>query len=132
MAFEAKRYDSGKAKTMKTEASTTIKKWDALVVNASGFVQRAVAGTTYVPYVALEDVTTGAGENKEILVVATREVEFEADTNGNTSQAVVGVKADLTDHDTVNEAASVNDVFEIIGVIGAAAAKKVKGFFVQK
>ena len=129
--FKPLRYDSGKLVTLKTASSTTITKGDALVFS-SGYVQRADNSATEVRFVAMEDVTTGSGEHKDILCLYVDGVEFEADTNGNTSQSLVGTYVDLTDHDTLNESASSNDVFYITQVVGAASDKKVRGYFVLK
>ena len=131
MAFVPLRYDSGKLVKLLTASSTTIAKGDALDFS-SGYVQRATSSTAEVRFVAMEDKTTGAGAHEEILCLYVDGVEFEADTNGNTSQALVGTKVDLTDHDTLNESASSNDVFYVTKVVGAAADKKVRGYFVMK
>lgn len=130
--FKPLRYDSGKSKTRLTEASTTIRKFDALVVNSSGYLQRAASGSTEVQYVALEDVTTAAATHSNCLVLDTRGVEFEADSAGNTSQAKEGYKADLSDYLTLDLTATTNKVFEVTKVVGAAADKKVRGFFLRK
>ena len=57
---------------------------------------------------------------------------FEADTNATVVQTDVFTKADLTDHDTLNESASSNDVFFIERLVSPGSDKKVEGFFVQK
>ena len=128
--FSPIRYDSGKLVKLLTAESTTISKGDALDF-ASGYAQRATSSSTDIHYVALEDVTTGAGEHKEVLCVNTDGVEVEGDTTGNTSQALVGTYIDLTDQSTLNEAASTTNVFYVQSIVGAAADKKVRGYFVR-
>lgn len=130
--FTPLRYDSGKVSTVKegTAFSTTITKFDALGW-ASGFLQRATSSTTEVRFVALEAVTTGASTHLDIQVLYTDGVEFECDTAGNSAQADRGTYFDLTDHDTLNDDASTNDVFYVVDTVGAAADKKVRGYFVN-
>lgn len=129
--FKPIRYDEGKLVTLLTASSTTITKGDALVFS-SGYVQRATSAATEVRFVAMENVTTGAGEHKEILCLYVDGVEFEADTAGATSQALAGTKIDLSDHATLNEGATTNKVFYVTGIVGAASNKKVRGYFVMK
>ena len=66
--------------------------------------------------------------NPEILVLRCNpRVLFEADTNAAPVQATdVWVVADLTDHDTLNESASSNDVFFIEKIVWATTDKKVQ------
>lgn len=128
--FSPIRYDSGKLVTLLTAESTTISKGDALDF-ASGYVQRATSASTDIHVVAVEDVTTGAGEHKEIHCVLTDGVEIEGDTAGSPSQALVGTYIDLTDQATLNEAASTTNVFYVDGIVGPVANKKVRGFFVR-
>lgn len=131
--FTPLAYDSGKVMTIKdgTATSTTITKFDALDWS-SGYLQRATSGTTEVRLVALEDVTTGgSGAHEDIQVLLTDGVLFEASTTHNTNANQRGYYADLTDHTTLDNDASSNDVFYIVEVIGAVADKKVRGFFVH-
>ena len=132
MAFIPKRFDSGKITTVKQVASTTIAKFDALDEDGNGFYQRATSASTGVNYVAMEASVTTAGQNPEILVLPTRGVQFEADTNADPVQTDVGTQADLTDHDTLNESASTTNVFFIEEIVGATTDKKVRGYFVQE
>jgi len=130
VGFEPIQYDSGKVDTLLTVADTTITKGDALDFS-SGYMQRATSSTTEVVYVALEDVTTAAGAHEEIECVRTRGVKFRNVCNSTVTQAKVGYKADLTDHDTANEAASTNDVF-LITKVEDATNKIIQGEFVQQ
>lgn len=128
--FKPLRYDAGQLTTIKdgTASSTTITKFDALDWS-SGYLQRATSGTTIVRYVAMEDVTTASGEHEDIQVLYVDGVEFECDTASSTSAALRGTFLDLTDHDTINEAASSTNVFYCSETIGAAADKKIRGYF---
>ena len=128
--FKPLRYDSGKTIKMTTALNTTIAKGDALDFS-SGYVQRATSESTNIELVALEDKVTGASTRLEILCVKTDGVEFEADTAGATSQALVGTFIDLTDHDTLNQAASSTNVFFVESVVGATSNNKVTGHFVE-
>lgn len=116
---------------IKMAASATVAAGDALAFT-SGYARRATSGDAEVKYVSLEDKTTGSGENPYIRVVRTDKVTFEADTANNTAATLVGTKIDLTDHDTLNDAASTTDVFFVEDVVGVAADKKVLGNFVMK
>lgn len=126
--IEPIRYDSGKVKTMKTASSTTIAKFDILDF-ASGYVQRATSGTSEARFMALEDKVTAADAHEDIQCLYLDGVECEGDTAGTMSQAKVGTYIDLTDHDTLNEAASSNDVFYVTKMVGA---QKAQGYFVMK
>lgn len=132
MAFNAIAGDVISARTkIKMAASSTIAVGDAIDFT-SGYARRATSSTTEVKYVALEAKTTGSGENPFIRVMRTDRVIFEADTANNTAQSLVGTKVDLTDHDTVNDAATTTKVFYVENVVGAAATKKIIGNFVMK
>lgn len=132
MAFKPLKYDSGMLDEIPMAASSTVAKYDALVYS-SGYLARATSGATGVHFVAMEDRVTAGGENPKLLVIRTNGVLFEADTNADPVVATdVGVIADLTDHDTLNESASSNDVFLITDVVGATTDKKVRGYFVPK
>ena len=131
MWFKPLKKSEWKEVLLAMATSATVSKYDALDFS-SGYVQRATSGTTEVRYIALEGNTTTTA-NDEILCLEVSGVKFEADTNADPVIATdVGVKADLTDHDTLNESASSNDVFFIEKVVGATTWKKVQGFFVQK
>lgn len=131
MSFRPVRYDSGKATTMLLAASQAVTKGDALEINSAGFLALATSSTTEVRFVALETKTSGGATGESILVVRTDGVEFEADTAGTPAQTDVGEYCDLTDEDTLNEAASSTDVFLITHILDAAN-KIVLGKFVQK
>ena len=128
--FTPLQYDSGKITTVKsgTASSTTITKYDALDWS-SGYLQRATSGTTEVRYIAMEDVTTGAGAHEDIQILPTFGVRFECDSTGNTSVAIRGTYVDLTDHDHLDLTASTTDVFYVEDYKGATTDKKVVGYF---
>ena len=130
MAFEPKKYDSGQTLSLKQAASSTVTKYDGLDTS-SGYVQRATSATTFVPFVSLEDNVNAAATYTEILCVRTDGVLFECDTAGATSQALVGTFLDLTDHDTINQAASTTNVLFVTGLVGATTDNKVEGYFMQ-
>ena len=132
MAFTPVKYDDGQTDELPITAGVTVAKGDALAW-ASGYLQRATSATTEVKYIALEGVVDSDSEAPRVLVLNIKGVEIIADTNTAPVRATdVGVKADLTDHDTLNESASDNDVFEIVDIVGATSDKKVRGYFVSK
>lgn len=128
--FEPKNYDSGKMDVQQLESGQACSKYDALDLSG-GYYRRATSSTSEVRFVAMEDKAAASG-SRDLSVVRTDGVIFKASTNGNVTQAKVGTKADLTDHDTVNESASSNDVFIIDEIIGDSSDKEVRGVFVQK
>lgn len=130
MAFVPIKYDSGKTYKTKMNQSVTVAANDGLTYS-SGYAQRATSSDVYVKTVALESNVTGSGEYDEILVLDTDGVLFECDTNGNTSQGLIGTFIDLTDHDTLNEGASTTNAFLVTEIVGAAANKKVRGYFMR-
>lgn len=133
MAFIPKRYDSGKlTKDLRLVNGQTVAKGDALEDKNDGFFQRwgTSVSPTSVQYVAMEALV-GTSANEHVLAVRTQGVEFEADTNANPAQTDVGTTADMTNHNTLNESASSNDVFFITRIKGAVGDKLVRGFFVS-
>lgn len=131
MGFRPIRYDSGRLTTKLLAASQAVTKFDALEVNSAGFLALATSSTADVRYVAMETKTSGGSTGESILVVDVKDVQFEADTAGTPAQTDVGEYCDLTDEDTLNEAASSNDVFYITDIVNAAD-KTVLGYFVEK
>jgi len=131
--FKPVRYEQGSVVEMQTGTSTTITKYDALVVS-SGYVQRAVHTDTEIRFIALEDVTTGGtGAHSAILCLRTDGIQFEADCTHDSAQSQVGTKVDLTDHDHLdNDSASTDYTFLIEALSGATTNKKVLGSFVMK
>lgn len=130
MGFVPLKYDSGKITEVKMVASVTVAKGDALTEDTNGFYQRSTSSATEVRYVAMEGRTDN-GTNQSLRVLSTDGVLFLGDTAGNTAQTDVGVYMDLTDHDTLNDDASTNDVFFVEELHGAAADRKVRGYFVH-
>lgn len=125
------KYDSGKVAliTNGTVTSSTITKFD-LLDWASGYLQRATSSSTEVRLMALEDKTTGgSGAHEDILVLYLDGVECEGDTNSTAAVTHRGTYIDLTDHDTLNEAASSTDVFYVTDFVSTS---KLRGFFVAK
>jgi hypothetical protein len=130
--FKPLRYDSGKITTIKdgTVSEATITKYDALDW-ASGYLQRATSGSTEVRLIALEDIVTAAASHEDIQVMYVDGIEFECDCTHNSAATQRGTYVDLTDHDTLDNDATSTDVFYITEVVGAAADKKVRGYFVH-
>jgi len=126
------RYDSGKLTTIKsgTVSGSTIKKFD-LLDWASGYLQRATSASTEVRIMAMEDIVTGAGLHEDIQILYLDGVECEVDTTHNTAVTQRGTYLDLTDEATIDNDASSNDVFYVTEMIGAAADKVLRGYFVQ-
>jgi len=132
MGFKPRQYDAGHTDEISKASGTTVTKYDALAWEG-GYLTPATSGTTEVPYVSLE--TNSDSGTTAVLVVraAGSSIIYEADTNANPVQATdVGVKADLTDKDTLNESASSNDVFQIVDIVGVESDKLVRGFFIAK
>lgn len=130
--FSPLRYDSGKITTIVsgTASSTTITKFDALDWS-SGYLQRATSGTTEVRLISLEDIVTASATHSDIQVMYTDGIEFECDTANAPAVTLRGTYIDLTDHDTLNDGASSNDVFYVTETVGATTNKKVRGYFVH-
>ena len=132
MSFRAIEGDLLAARaSLRMAASTTIVAGQGLTFT-SGFLVPATSGATEVLYVAEESRTTGAGENPFINVIRTKDITFEADCTNNSADAQQGLKHDLTDAATLANGTTTNKVFFIEQVVGAAAAKKVRGYFVKK
>lgn len=127
------RYDSGKLTTIKdgTVADTTITKFDILDW-ASGYLQRATSSSTEARIMAMEDKTTASGAHEDIKVLYLDGVELEFDTNSTMAVTKRGTFLDLTDHDTVNEAATSTDVIYCTEMVGATTDNKGRGYAVMK
>jgi len=130
MAFKPIKYDSGRVYRVKQNASTTVTKHNGLTFS-SGYAQRATSSDAYVKCVSLEGQVNAAATYDEIDVIDTQGVLFECDTNSSTSQALIGTFIDLTDHDTLNEAASSTNAFLVTELVGATTDQKVRGYFMQ-
>lgn len=113
-----------------TAAANTVAKGDALEFE-SGYANRADSSDAEIHAVAMQDQTT-AGSALDLQIMWTQDnPEFEGDTNSTTSQALVGTYIDLTDHATLNEAASSTNVFFVRGLVGATTDQKVRGIFIN-
>jgi len=121
------RYDSGKLTTIKsgTASSTTITKFD-LLEWSSGYLQRTTSTGSNIQFMAMEDVTTASGAHTDILVLNLEDVECEGDTNSTAAVTHRGTLIDLTDHDTLNEAASSTNVFYVTEFVSTS---KLRGYF---
>lgn len=129
MPFYPFRYYEGKDCEVAMENTVTVAKGDALDdSDDDGLFGLATSSSDFVPYVAMETVTTTSAGQK-IKAIRTWGVQFLADTTNNTAATDRNLTADLTDEDEVNNGASSNDVFYIEETVGAAADKKVLGTF---
>lgn len=131
MAFKPIQYDDGQTVSLPV-AATTWNKYDAMAYS-SGVLTRATAGQgTDVTHVALETVSSAATANDRYLFLRVQGVVFEADTNADpVASTDPGTYADLTDHDTLDESTSSDDLFFIEDIVGATTDKKVRGWFVH-
>lgn len=121
-----------KSTSVPMATSTAITAGQALVWS-SGLVIPATSGATEVNFVAKESKTSGASDAFSVEVWrVSQNTLFEVDTAANTAAAQRGVKYDLTDANTLNNAATTNKVFQVESLVGAAADKKVVGYFVPK
>lgn len=126
------RYDSGKLVTIKsgTVSSSTITKFD-LLDWASGYLQRATSSSSEIRLMAMQDIVTGAAAHEDIVCLVLDGVECEVDTTHNTAVTQRGTYVDLTDHATIDNDTSSTDVFYVTEMVGAAADKKLRGYFVH-
>ena len=121
------RYDSGKLTTIVsgTVSSTTITKFDVLEWD-SGYLQRTTSTGANLQFMSMEDKTTASGAHEDLLVLNLVNVECEGDTNSTAAVTHRGTLIDMTDHDTLNEAASDTDVFYVTEFISTS---KLRGYF---
>jgi len=121
------RYDSGKLTTIVsgTVSSTTITKFDVLDWD-SGYLQRTTSTGTNLQFMSMEDKTTASGAHEDLLVLNLVNVECEGDTNSTAAVTHRGTLIDMTDHDTLNEAASSTVVFYVTEFISTS---KLRGYF---
>jgi len=124
------RYDSGKLTTIKsgTVSSSTITKFD-LLEWASGYLQRTTSSGSDLRFMAMESIVTASGAHDDILVLYLDGVECEGDTNSTAAVTHRGTYIEVTDHDTLNEAGTSNDVFYVTEFISTS---KLRGYFVMK
>lgn len=133
MAVIARKKGNGYEKEFQVNASTTVNANRFGALNASGLLIEAVPGTAELKLLILETKTVGAsGVVTCRCLVLNDTIELEMDTAGNTSQALVGTKVDLTDAATVNQAASSTKVIYVTGLVGPATARKITGVVVSK
>lgn len=83
---------------------------------------------------ALQGSVAGSGEHPSVLCVDLNEAHtLLCDTSANTSVALIGTKVDLTDAVTaINATGATTKVLRIVGIVGAAADKKVLAKIVSK
>lgn len=123
------RYDSGKLQRVGVATGVAVVKGAAMVDNGSGYLTLASAGgNADIRFVAMETVTTTA-DGQLVLMVRTEGTQFIADTDANPAQTDVGTEADLASASTIDPDASVDDVFYIEAIYGAASNRQVIGTF---
>jgi len=125
MAVQSVRGSEGKTRIYKMAVSTTIVE-NTFVTFASGYITPALSGTTELKLIARQGATTDGSTNTEILCEEIDpSVIMVVDTAGNTSQALIGTKIDLTNASTANQAATTTKVLDVVGIIGAVADRKI-------
>ncbi len=129
--FKPVQNDVGKGISVPLAASVTVTAGMGLVW-ASGYLTPVVATGEKADFVARGAAVTGAGENTSIEVVPASgsRIRFEATTDAVTAAAQRGVAYEFASSTTVDNTtgASANG-FVIDEIIGAAADKTVRGFF---
>jgi hypothetical protein len=130
MAFTPVRYDEGKLITLACAASVTFVKGDA-VKNASGYITPSASGdNTDVEFVAMEGKTTGGSTGELLQCVKVRGTEFVVDCSNTPTQAQMLTQVDLSAAGTIDTSATTDQVFFAAQIVGAAADKKIRGWFV--
>ena len=130
--FRPIRYEEGRMEKLPLAESQIVVKGDALQWNG-GYLEVAGSTSTDVRFVAMEDVTTGAGEHKDCLVLPVEGVEFEADCNGVVAIANRGTYAALEDKATIDpDDTTTANAFYIKNYVGKEeVTTKVVGHFVH-
>ena len=129
--FRPQQYDNGKLVKIPLAASQTIAKGDALVW-ASGYLAAATSTSEDIRYIAMQDVTTGATDHTECLVLPVMRVRSEADCDDVVSIVDRGTYADLATKATINPDATTEKVFMIEEIVGKEeVSKTVRGYFVR-
>lgn len=131
MALIPVNYDEGNLVSLLVGAET-FTKGDACVFNGSGHMVKATAAAG-VPlfYVIMEDIAVApsAGAREAVFVRTFTAPIFVVDTTGTPTQAQMGTYMDtITNAGTIDEAASLDDLFFAEKLV-SAADKKVSGWF---
>ena len=123
MAFKPLQYDNGLPRKLPLAASQTVLKHGTLNWNGAGYLASGAADDETNDYVALEAITSEAGENPEILCVPAFHsgVRFVATCSITPVRAQVGLAYELSDKDTLdNEATAAANGFVIEEILDAA------------
>ncbi len=132
MIYTPKTKDSGKTKELLVAFGAEISKGDPLAFSA-GYVSTADdSEVTAVRFVALEDVEGTVTGTTAVLALDVRGVEFQAETQEETAQAQVGTVCGLNATGEVNNEFSTGEIFCITELVGPAADKTVKGYFLDR
>lgn len=128
--FKAINRSSGVSFELPVEASANIVKGNAIDFDG-GYAQNATSSSTHIKFVAAEDANNSSGSDGDIVVNAylAEGIVWECETNSTAAQTMVGTFIDLTDANTLNEAASTTDVFFVTEFVDAST---LRGIFVQK
>jgi len=131
MAFKPEQYDSGKLVYLKAANTQTFAKFGA-VKNASGYITPAASGdNTDVKYVSMEAITTSGTDGDLVLCLRIGGVTIVADTSNTPTQAQMMTAVDLSAVNTIDTSAVTDQVFFAESIVGAAADKKVRGWFLE-
>ena len=131
MAFIAKKFDSGKVRTLPMGASAVAAKGSHMKMS-SGYLVAGAAGDNEAEYIALEtktDATAVAGSTLCDVLPIDGYVQFEALCATTPAQAThVGNDYDFSDKNTLDLSATTDKVFHIDAIVDATA-KIVSGHF---
>lgn len=129
MAFTPRKYEDG-AVMMIPGAATAITKGNALKNSSGNYTPSASGDNTDVEFVAMETVTP-ASAGDLIRAIRVKGVEFVADTSNTPTAAQMNEYVDLSAAGTIDTSATTDKVFFAAKLLGAAADKKVIGWFQQ-
>ena len=133
MAFIPLHEEEGKVHRLEV-AATTFTKGDACVFDGSGQMVKATAGNGAPIWYVIADTVASKATAGDLhsFWPAWGDTIFLADTTTDPTQAQMGTYVDLvTNAATLDTAASTDDLFMLMKIQGAAADRKVQGFFKQ-
>lgn len=131
MAIKSLQFENGRTLSIPLAVSQTVGRGDGLVWS-SGFLALAAASEEIVDYVAEEAITTDGSSNTPILVrpCSQSRIRYEIDTDANTAATDRGQAFEMKDKNTLDNATTATaNGFLVDEVVGAAANKVVRGFF---
>jgi len=132
MLFTPLQKDSGKTKELFVTFGSTVTKGDPLAFS-SGYVALATnSEVTAVRFVALETDTGTVTGGTDVLSIDVRGVEFQATTQEETAQSQIGTVCDLNATGEVENEFATGNIFCITEIVGVAADKTVRGYFLDR